>query len=42
MNVNCDKSQEFIDNYAGCDFKRKDFSPAQLRQIESFIKMNKK
>lgn len=42
MDVNCDKSQEFIDNYAGGDFKRKDFTPAQLRQIESFIKMNKK
>lgn len=42
MDVNCDKSQEFIDNYAGGDFKRSDFTPKQLSQIESFIKSNKK
>ena len=42
MDVNCDKSQEFIDNYTGGDFKRSDFTPKQLSQIESFIKSNKK
>ena len=42
MDVNCDKSQEFIDNYTDGDFKRSDFTPKQLSQIESFIKSNKK
>lgn len=42
MDVNCDKSQTLVDNYTGGDFKRSDFTPAQLSQIESFIKMNKK
>jgi len=42
MDVNCDKSQTLVDNYVGGDFKRSDFTPKQLSQIESFIKSNKK
>ena len=41
MDVNCDKSQTLVDNYVGGDFKRSDFTPKQLSQIESFIKSNK-
>lgn len=42
MDVNTDKSQILIDNYAGGDFKRSDFTLSQLSQIESFLKSNKK
>lgn len=42
MDVNCDKSQTLVDNYVGGDFKRSDFTPKQLSQIESFLKSNKK
>lgn len=42
MDVNCDKSQVFVDNCIGEGFKRQDFTPNQIKQIESFININKK
>lgn len=41
MDVNADKSQDFIDTYYKEDFKRADFTPAQIHNIESFLKTNK-